>query len=388
MKLDSQQATFCARLTPRGRGAVAVIALTGPAATPALDQHFRPINGKLFSQTAPRRIVYGVWESTGEDLVVLRTSGLETSNPNRSDQSYEIHCHGGTTAPAAIVRSLAQLNIAEQPASEFTKSQHDHWTSSIHTALSKAPTERTARIILNQLTILPAAVKEIARLIRAGELKPAKKQIRAMLAWSELSIHLTNPRTIVLCGQPNVGKSSLVNAIVGFQRAIVHSVAGTTRDVVSQLTAIDGWPVELKDTAGLRDSSDSIEAIGIEKAKAQIESADLRICVFDFSSPWGESDQQLLETIKPELIVHNKVDLPSNDERPDGIETSAETGVGIQKLIAETGKLLTPALPHTGEAVLVSQDQVNCFQQAIAILDSGGDTDAAAIAIETCASCV
>ena len=209
-----------------------------------------------------------------------------------------------------------------------------------------------------------------------------------MLAWSELSIHLTNPRTIVLCGQPNVGKSSLVNAIVGFQRAIVHSVAGTTRDVVSQLTAIDGWPVELKDTAGLRDSSDSIEAIGIEKAKAQIESADLRICVFDFSSPWGESDQQLLETIKPELIVHNKVDLPSNDERPDGIETSAETGVGIQKLIAETGKLLTPALPHTGEAVLVSQDQVNCFQQAIAILDSGGDTDAAAIAIETCASCV
>ena len=329
-----------------------MIAVQGPSAESVLDQNFRPINGRLFSQTSPRKIVYGVWKPTGEDLVVLR----------QANYSFEIHCHGGTSAPTAITKSLTESNVPEQSASDFLRSQTDAWTVDVQTALSQAPTERTSTIILNQLEILPIEINEIVQLIRDDKIEPATRRIQSLLDWSEFSKHLIQPRSIVLCGQPNVGKSSLVNAMVGFQRAIVHSVAGTTRDVVSQQTAIDGWPVELKDTAGLRESNNDIETIGIEKARSQIETADLKIAVFDFSSPWTNQDQKLLEAIDPDVIVHNKSDLAGDvGQRPAGLQTSVETGMGIDRLISEIGSRVVSRIPPVDKAILVSQEQVDCF---------------------------
>jgi tRNA modification GTPase len=349
--LEKNSNTICAQITPPGRGAVAVISLQGENAESALDQHFRPAGKNAFSLTKNRKIVYGFWQSTGEDLVVSR----------RGDDHFEIHCHGGNSACSAILKSFADSNVRQVSLAEFAQTFENAWSVNTRLALTEATTARTAKILLDQVRILPDSIQQISALIESNQTNSAISAIQQMLRWSDFGIHLSRPRSIVLCGQPNVGKSSLANAIIGFQRAIVHDVAGTTRDVVSQLTAIDGWPVELKDTAGLRETTNTIEAIGIEKAKTQIDLADLRICVFDHREVWTQQDQRLLESIEPQLIVFNKTDLAierqMQPDRPVGLETSAVTGQGIEKMIEQIGKLLVPELPDPGQAFPVTETQ-------------------------------
>jgi tRNA modification GTPase len=102
-------------------------------------------------------------------------------------------------------------------------------------------------------------------------------QLDALLRWSEFGRHLTQPWQVVLTGVPNVGKSSLINRLLGYSRSIVYAEPGTTRDVVTAATAFDGWPVELSDTAGLRDAAGEIEAAGVERARRHLATADLAI---------------------------------------------------------------------------------------------------------------
>lgn len=362
--MEKNTDTVCTRLTPPGRGAVAVVSLQGPNAESVLDHQFRPAHGRRFSETQfqHRKIVYGVWQSTGEDLIVTRAGA----------DHFEVHCHGGNRACSAILESFAAANVRRVSPAEFAQTFDNAWISSTRLALTEATTARTAIKLLDQVRILPAAIEQINLLIQSNQYVLATSRIEQMLQWSDFGIHLTQPRSIVLCGQPNVGKSSLANAIVGFQRAIVHAVAGTTRDVVSQLTAIDGWPVELKDTAGLRKATNTIEAIGIEKAKTQIDSAELKICVFDVSQKWTQQNQELLESIRPQLIVFNKTDLAieslTQSDRPDGINSSVETGQGIETMIEKIGELLVPELPAQDQPFPVTQTQRRKLANLISFL--------------------
>ena len=120
---------------------------------------------------------------------------------------------------------------------------------------------------------------------------------------------------------PNVGKSSLINAIAGYQRAIVHDSPGTTRDIVGVQTAMGGWPVEISDTAGLREAGETIERVGIDLARQKILAADLIVLVFDRSLPWSDQDQALVDCYPVALLIHNKSDLPrAAGQRPSGLE--------------------------------------------------------------------
>ena len=364
---STQQKTICTTLTPKGRGAVAVVAIAGPSAETVIDYYFRPANGKPYNQSSPRKIVYGIWKSTGEDLIVYR----------RGQASFEVHCHGGNSASAAIIANLQSSQIELVASAEFLStdlgpadSNNSAKTGLLKTevlsALSNANTNRAAELLLAQVNLLPQAIDSIDKKTAAGDFEQALKETESILAWAEFGIHLSKPRSIVLCGRPNVGKSSLINAIAGFQRAIVHDVPGTTRDVVTQLTAIDGWPVELKDTAGLRESQDRIESIGIEKAKEQIENAQIKICVFDISMPWNAADQTTLNSINPEVIVHNKCDVVKSrpdSNRPEGIFTSTETSEGVEQLIQKLGNILVPELPSEPQAFPVSNTQVERLKE-------------------------
>ena len=154
------------------------------------------------------------------------------------------------------------------------------------------------------------AIEQIESSLQAGAKDAARQQIEALLAHAATGLHLVRPWQVVVAGQPNVGKSSLVNAIAGYQRAIVHSTPGTTRDIVGVQTAMDGWPVEISDTAGLRETGEKIEQAGIDLARQKILAADLIVLVFDNSLPWSEQDQALVESYPTALRVHNKSDLP------------------------------------------------------------------------------
>lgn len=370
---DGGPHTVCARLTPTGRGAVAVVGLFGEKASELLDVNFRPANGRLPSQQK-RNLVYGLWLKSAEDLIVIRLA----------EQHFEVHCHGGNSASQAIIDSLVAGGATHLPAASFQVTlTADPWRTSAELALSCTTTGNTARIALRQLDLLPttitAIVKELIACDKpdAAKLEHVRQRLSAIAAWSDFGLHLTEPRSVVFCGKPNVGKSSLVNAIVGFQRAIVHQTPGTTRDIVSQTTAIAGWPVTLKDTAGIRNDAEKIEAVGIEKAKREIAAADVRICVFDQNSPWSREDQTLLEEIAPELIVFNKADLKpappaERHSRPVGILTAVppaiESQQGVASLIERLGELLVDAVPPADQAIPLTIGQVAAIDQAIALL--------------------
>jgi len=155
---------------------------------------------------------------------------------------------------------------------------------------------------------------------------------------------------VVIAGAPNVGKSSLLNALAGYQRSIVAPTPGTTRDLVSVRLAIDGWPVEFVDTAGLRGATEALEGQGIEQARAMAATADLCLWVLDASAPPVWSDRAIP---RMQLLV-NKTDLPpawSLDERTDVVRVSTETGAGLPELCERLSARLVPDVPPPGAAV-------------------------------------
>jgi tRNA modification GTPase len=157
-----------------------------------------------------------------------------------------------------------------------------------------------------------------------------------------------------------VGKSSLVNALAGYPRAIVHRAPGTTRDAVTAETILDGWPVEVCDTAGLRDAGDAVERAGIELAGRRMSQADLVLLVFDRSRPWSATDEAVRGARPGAFLVHNKSDLPPADgPRPSGLAVSAAQREGIDTLSRVIAERLVPRPPLPGEAVPFTQAQID-----------------------------
>ncbi|MCH8990777.1 MAG: 50S ribosome-binding GTPase [Acidobacteria bacterium] len=180
------------------------------------------------------------------------------------------------------------------------------------------------------------------------------------------------------------------NALVGYQRSIVLDVPGTTRDIVTAGTALDGWPVELADTAGLRANVGELEAAGQlgfdheietagqQKARQQMDRADLVVLVFDSSRPWSLQNTALAEAWPNSLQVHNKCDLVSGktDHRP-GLQVSALSGEGVDVLVGELGRQLVPNPPPAGSAVPFTTEQVDSFVRATEAITAGETTVAA-----------
>jgi tRNA modification GTPase len=218
-------------------------------------------------------------------------------------------------------------------------------------ALAEARTARTAAILLDQFRgAFERVVREVLAALDNQEQATAGCILGELTARAALGRHLTTPWRVVIAGAPNVGKSSVVNALAGYQRSIVSPTPGTTRDVVGTSIAIDGWPVELSDTAGLRGQAESLEEQGMRRAHEAIAVADLCVWVLDGSTvpvePPFASDRW--------LRVINKVDLPPAwdwEREPDALRVSAQTGAGIADLCAALGRRLVPEPPPSGSAV-------------------------------------
>ena len=350
---------LCCLLTNSGRGAVAVVGIAGEINQVAAinDQLFTPVGSRTFQtlfDQSDQVIFYGRWKSTAEDLVVVKTnSGLE------------VHCHGGDAASTAIIDDLTRNGCETVSHQTWRGLSSDRWRAETEAAICAATTSRTANLLLQTFQNQTFALSKLSAHIDSRQTPAAISDIQRSLSWAEFGLSLTQTRSVVFCGQPNVGKSSLVNAVAGFQRAIVNSQAGTTRDVLSQSTAIDGWPVDLKDTAGLRMSQHQVEALGIEKAKQEIEKSRIRCLVFsceDFSTRQPEIDQvlttnqKLLNQLDPQLVVFNKSDLVPDFKIPIALNysgpqivVSATDQVGIQRLVASIANLLAPELPNDND---------------------------------------
>ncbi len=365
------------QLTPPGRGAIATLLIEGPGAVELLARYFRPNHGRAQECRPGGQLLVGrLGAEPGEEVVVRR----------RSDESVELHCHGGRAAVAMIQEVLAEGGARVVAWRDWLHDHHrDPIAAAAHAALADARTERTAAILLDQYQgALRRAMERIEEALARRDFPSASRQIDALLARAELGRHLTRPWRVVLTGRANVGKSSLINALLGYPRAIVHHRPGTTRDVLSTTAALDGWPVELSDTAGLPEDEDASGALGfgpseaapcseagsgeadaalqragLRRAGERLAEADLVVLVFDASRAFSGVDQSLIETWPGGLVVHNKSDLrPAPGPRPAGLSTSALTGAGVEALGRAMAECLVPNPPPLGAGVPFAAEQV------------------------------
>lgn len=381
--------TVCV-LTPAGRGAVAVVEVRGRGASEAVSPWFCSASGWSLNDIAVGRIAFGRWGTTsdeqhpGEEVVLVRW-----------DDRIEIHCHGGVAASRAIVRSLVAAGV--------TAIDHHEWLSTESTealaaeaadGLMRAPTERAALVLLDQQAgALSRRVRQIVALLRAGDLPAATTTLQELADRWSLGRRLTEPARVVITGPPNAGKSSLLNAMVGYQRAIVFDQPGTTRDVVTATTAIEGWAVELLDTAGLRRAAEGLESAGMQLARQELSQADLVLLVGEASTwlagqtPAGDFTPWYAH--RPQLAVASKCDLltPAERERlatthSPLVLTSAVADRGVESLLQAIATQVVPEELPVGTAVPFTERQIAALRGALQSLATG-DTGQAQSQLES-----
>lgn len=353
--------TIAQIVTGTGRSAVATVRLRGNAAESLIEKYFWP-KSKI-AKLLIDRIYFGQWKwnQYEEDLVVVRTNQI----------TYEIHCHGGQLAAHSIVESLSEAGAIVGDALQLIEeSTMDRFSVEAIKQLPSAVTVRTAAILLDQSRgAMVRTLSKISQLVDQSQIEIARRTLEDIIQQSFLGSRISKSFEVVLMGPPNAGKSSLVNAMLGFDRAIVFDQPGTTRDTVEATTALDGWPITFVDTAGLRITSDAVETIGVEKAKKRFEQADLILQVFDLATGGNQDffqdwNQQLTETMS--LRIGTKIDLISNadsslkeTEDQYDLAVSSLTGTGICELNQMVVNRLIPNVPKSGEAIPISESQID-----------------------------
>ena len=349
-------------LTPAGRGALAVVGMAGAGAVELVSRLFSPRGETPLAGRPAGAIVFGRWGDTakgaGEDLVVVY----------RSDDDLEIHCHGGLAASEAVIASLERLGAVRQPWPEWLRAGGMvEIEVEAREALAVAGGPKAARILARQLTgLLQVELERVRRLMQDGHLALARDALDRLARGSRVGLRLVRPWRVVLAGSVNAGKSSLANALVGYARSIVSPEPGTTRDLLQTRIVINGWEVDLVDTAGLRDAAaaagaggdaaSAVEREGMVRAVAACADADLVLRVVDGREAIAAG--RLAPEAPGELLVYSKADLTERgresapgresargrESAPDSpppwlsssssLWTSVVSGEGIEKLAA------------------------------------------------------
>jgi tRNA modification GTPase len=361
--------TYVACLTPAGRGAIASLALVGPDAWRVARALWKPLPGsgaRLPEEPTIGPIWLGRMGDEAQDEVVLAVKSLQPI------PCLEIHCHGGGEVVRFLIEALQRNRIKPCSWPELEERQEGQsGRTAIAALLANAPTVRTASILLDQFN--GAFEKTFRAIFAAWELQH-DQQIGELLGnlarYSAVGRHLTTPWRVVVAGAPNVGKSSLVNALAGYQRCIVAPTPGTTRDKVTMVVSLDGWVIELSDTAGFRQSAVDLEQEGIALAQRAVQAADLCLWLVDSSEPpqWPDFQLPLLR------LVVNKIDLPAAwdlDEAGDAVQVSAQTGRGIPTLCEAIARWLVPEAPPPGAGVPYSPSLCSAVEAAWRFYEAG-----------------
>lgn len=338
--------TIAAVSTPRGKGGIATIRISGADAVSVAERMFLPKSGKKLSDYKPRSAVCGsILDSDGlqcdEGICVVFKAPSSFTGENTA----EISCHGGLAVTEAVLFSALAHGASAADPGEFTR------RAFVNGKLSLTEAEAVGRLIdadtkermilaggavrgsvsrkitelydgmLDTMTALYAAVDypeedvgdEGERKI-ADTLRKTRDEVKKLLDTYKTGRAVSDGVKCAICGRPNVGKSSIFNLIVGDESAIVTSIAGTTRDILRETVSFGGITLRLSDTAGIRDSSDTVEMIGVDRAEREILSAELVIAVFDGSEHLGEEDRRIAsllrtsETPSAKIAVINKSD--------------------------------------------------------------------------------
>ena len=351
-----------------GQGGIAVIRLSGPKAQPAV-QAITQFPGA--QEWASHRVLYGhVMAADGhERLDEVLVLVMQAPRSFTAEDVVEIHCHGGVIAVQRVLaRVLAQSGVRRALPGEFSQravlnGRLDLTRAEAITDLVSARSQRAAQLamagldggiqrrigalrerLLDQLSELEARVdfeEDLPPLdskALLAELQAVRADLLDLVADGQRGAALRSGLRVALIGRPNVGKSSLLNRLSRRERAIVTDLPGTTRDLLESEIVLEGVPITLLDTAGIRSTTDAVEQLGIARSHDALASADLVLLLFDLAVGWTPEDQMLLESIPPavpHLRVGNKADLMEvATDGPEGIvRLSAQTGDGEASLV-------------------------------------------------------
>jgi tRNA modification GTPase len=381
--------TIAAIATPFGEGALAIVRVSGSDALTIADRCFRPAGKTTPSQARSHTLHFGhvLQEDQLIDEVVLGV--MHAPRTFTREHIVEITCHGGIVPAKAVLDAVLKSGARLADPGEFTR------RAFLNGRIDLAQAEAVADVIRSRTELALRSAEEQLSGRLSGEVNRLRDDLLRILAHVEAHIDFPDediePETAAgleaslhraiecmdrllrtanegailrhgiraaIIGQPNVGKSSLLNQLLGKDRAIVSQVPGTTRDTIEEVANIRGLPLVLVDTAGLRDSGDEIEVEGVRRSRLALQRAEMVLHVLDQSQPLGSVDAQLVGELQPtkRILIRNKADLPSRLEMADPslgpvVHVSCLTGEGIDELksqiaeIAWSGHLEAEMLP-------------------------------------------
>lgn len=368
--------TICAIATPIGEGGVAIIRISGENALDIASKIFISKSNfdikKMQTYTMKYGNVIDLEKKEIVDEVIL--SYMKSPNSYTGENVVEINCHGGVVSTNSVLNEIIKSGARLAEPGEFTKRAFlngridlsqaeavmDIITAKTELSMKSAMLQRNGSLsreigelrkyLLNVLALIEYAVDfteddedviddNLTFQIKDGIEKTVLK-IKSLLSNADEGKIIRDGLSLVIVGKPNVGKSSLLNALLKEKRAIVTDVPGTTRDVIEEYLNLDGIPIRITDTAGIRETEDIVEKIGVEKSKEKIEEADLIVLMLDTSREIDEEDKAIIENIKNRkyIVLLNKIDLDMKISQEiisnlnNKIDISAKTGIGIDDL--------------------------------------------------------
>ena len=420
--MRNDKTTIAAIATARGAGGIAIVRVSGPAAEAVLRGMFAPAGGWR-GEAESHRLMYGhAVGADGAPLDEVMAVLLRAPRTYTREDVAEIHCHGGSVSAEAVLRRALELGATLAGPGEFTKRAFLNGRIDLAEAeavmqLIGATGQAAARASLRQLEggvsgfvrRVSDGLTDVLALLEASTDFPEEidedaaaddvaARLTALMADIDARCDARGARllregaSIVLAGRPNVGKSSLMNALLHQERAIVTDIPGTTRDVLTERISVGGVMAELSDTAGQRATDDPIERIGVDRARRAADTADVVLVVIDASAPLDESDIRLLKSYDERMLVClNKTDLKAVVSAADVqaltgakvLEMSVYSGHGIPELMEELARRV--AVDGETDGMMTAQRHIGLARRASAALDAALAAIAAGMPLDTAA---
>lgn len=400
----SDLSAIAAISTPLGTGGVGIIRISGKNATEIADRIFVSVNGKKLSSSKGYRAYFGrIFDGeTAVDEVVCLV--FRAPHSYTGEDVVEINCHGGVVLLKKILRLVLQNGAQAAAPGEFTKRAFLNGKLDLSEAesvmtLISAQGEQGANAAFNQLegslsrkiekinsSLLSLAahivawvdypddeIEELGNNELYSTIYNAYLELCALLSNFDSGMAVTNGVEAAIVGKPNVGKSTLMNLLTGYDRSIVTEIEGTTRDVVEETVNLNGCILRISDTAGMRETGDIVEKLGVERSRKKLERAAIVFAVFDLSKPLSDEDKELIDECKDKNVIPivNKTDLEPRldvdyikNKLGSPLFISAKSGDGYNELCDRVVELIGTKNFDTTSAMLVNERQRICCQKA------------------------
>ena len=367
--------TICAIATALGEGGIAIIRVSGDKALDIVSKIFKAHSGQDIKSMKSYTMKYGhIYDIDNEELIdEVIISFMKGPKSFTAEDTVEINCHGGVVSTNKVLESVIKAGARLAEPGEFTKRAFlngridlsqaeavmDIIKAKTDLAMKSALMQSTGHLstqinkqreyMLNILALVEFAVDfteddedvDPSIPIKVAEsLEKSIGEMNVLLRGADEGKLIREGLSLAIVGKPNVGKSSLLNALLREKRAIVTDIAGTTRDVIEEYINLDGIPVKVIDTAGIRETEDVVEKIGVERSKEKLEEADLVLLVLDTSRELDQEDKDIIESVKDKkcILILNKIDLEWKIEEDilgsfeNVIKISAKEEIGLDEL--------------------------------------------------------